>query len=151
MSIDITGSLSHLTRITFNTLIMGWDSFFDANPLKLLETAFPASCHHLITLSLIKTLAVAFKGQLISKWFFGSSISSKKRTSKFDFATMKPQVDLFSFVFWRKLKTPKGHFEIIWPLVPWHLFFGDLSQSEKFSEIKTPLKPWKVWIHQLIW
>ena len=24
--------------------------------------------------------------------------------------------DLFSFVFWRKLKTPKRHFEIIWPL-----------------------------------
>ena len=30
---------------------------------------------------------------------------------------MKPQVDLFSFVFWRKLKTPKRHFEINWPLV----------------------------------
>ena len=37
------------------------------------------------------------KGQLISKWFFGSSISSKKRTNKFDFTTMIPQVDLFSF------------------------------------------------------
>ena len=31
---------------------------------------------------------------------------------------MKPQVDLFSFVFWRKLKTPKRHFEINWPLAP---------------------------------
>ena len=30
---------------------------------------------------------------------------------------MKLQVDLFSFVFWRKLKSPKRHFEIIWPLV----------------------------------
>ena len=29
---------------------------------------------------------------------------------------MKPQVDLFSFVFWRKLKTPKNHFKIIGPL-----------------------------------
>ena len=27
------------------------------------------------------------KGQLISKWFLGSSISSKKRTSEFDFTT----------------------------------------------------------------
>ena len=25
--------------------------------------------------------------------------------------------DLFLFVFWKKLKTPKRHFEIIWPLV----------------------------------
>ena len=29
---------------------------------------------------------------------------------------MKPQVDLFSFVFWKKLKTPKRHFKINWPL-----------------------------------
>ena len=29
---------------------------------------------------------------------------------------MIPQFDLFSFVFWRKLKTPKRHFEINWPL-----------------------------------
>ena len=29
---------------------------------------------------------------------------------------MKPQVDLFLFVFWRKLKTTKRHFEINWPL-----------------------------------
>ena len=29
---------------------------------------------------------------------------------------MKPQVDLFLSFFWRKLKTQKRHFEIIWPL-----------------------------------
>ena len=29
---------------------------------------------------------------------------------------MKPQVDLFSFVFWRKLKALKRHFEINRPL-----------------------------------
>ena len=29
---------------------------------------------------------------------------------------MIPQVDLFSFVVWKKLKTPKRHFEINWPL-----------------------------------
>ena len=39
-------------------------------------------------------------------------VSSKKRTNKFYFTTMKLQVDLFSFLFGRKLKTPKGHFEI---------------------------------------
>ena len=26
-------------------------------------------------------------------------------------------IDLFSFVFWKKVKTPKRHFEINWPLV----------------------------------
>ena len=43
-------------------------------------------------------------------------ISSKKRTNEFYSTTMKPQVNLFLFVFWRKLKTPKRHLEINWPL-----------------------------------
>ena len=30
---------------------------------------------------------------------------------------MIPQVDMFSFIFWKKSKTPKNHFEINWPLV----------------------------------
>ena len=47
------------------------------------------------------------KGQLISKGLFGILDSSKKRTKKFDLATMIPQVDLFSFFFWKNLKTPK--------------------------------------------
>ena len=59
---------------------------------------------------------IMHKGQLISKCLFGIFNSPKKRTNKFDFTTMKPQVDLSSFVFWRKLKTPKRHFEIHWPL-----------------------------------
>ena len=37
---------------------------------------------------------------------------TKKRTNQFYFSTMKPQVDWFSFVFWRKLQTPKRLFEI---------------------------------------
>ena len=57
-----------------------------------------------------------FKGQLISKGVLMSSISSKKRTKEFDFTAMIPKIDLFSFVFWRKSKTPKNHFEIIGPL-----------------------------------
>ena len=40
----------------------------------------------------------------------------KKRTNEFYFTTMKPQVNLFSFILWRKLKTPKRHSEINWPL-----------------------------------
>ena len=47
---------------------------------------------------------------------FSSRRFLQKWTNKFYFTTMKPQVDLFSFVFWRKLKKPKRHFEIIWPL-----------------------------------
>ena len=53
-----------------------------------------------------------FKGHLISKWFFGVVDFLQKRTNEFDFTTMIPQVDLFSFAFWNRLKTPKRHFEI---------------------------------------
>ena len=35
------------------------------------------------------------KGQKKSKWFFQVDVSSKKRTNKFYFTAMKPQVDLF--------------------------------------------------------
>ena len=44
--------------------------------------------------------------------FFKPTFSPKKRTNEFYFTTMKPQVDLFSFVFWRKLKTPKRHLKL---------------------------------------
>jgi hypothetical protein len=37
------------------------------------------------------------KGQIISKGFLMSSISSKKQTKEFDFTNMIPQVDWFSF------------------------------------------------------
>ena len=50
--------------------------------------------------------------------FFRADVSSKKRMNEFDFnSTMVPQVDLLLFVFWRKLKRPRRHFEIIWPVV----------------------------------
>ena len=52
------------------------------------------------------------KGQLISKGLFGI-LNPKNERKKSDLSTMIPQVDLFSFIFWRKLKTPKRHFEII--------------------------------------
>ena len=61
------------------------------------------------------------KGQVISKGFLMSLISSKKRTKKFDFTSMIPQVDLFSFIFRKKFKTPKRHFEINWSLDPYLL------------------------------
>ena len=68
------------------------------------------------------------KGQLISKWFLGPSLSSKQRTNQLDFTTVKPLVDLFSFVFWRKLTTPKNLLEINWPLVILKIFLH-LQQS----------------------
>ena len=61
------------------------------------------SCPKIITVS---------KGQKKSKCFFQADISLKKQTNEFDFTTMIPQVNLFLFVFWRKLKTPRRHFEI---------------------------------------
>jgi hypothetical protein len=42
------------------------------------------------------------KGQIILEGFLVSSISSKNQTKEFDFTSMITQVDLFSFVFWRK-------------------------------------------------
>ena len=50
------------------------------------------------------------------------SISSKKWTNEFNFTTMVPQVNLFSFVFWTKSTTSKNHFKINWPL-KWRLIF----------------------------
>ena len=38
------------------------------------------------------------------------------KVRQIDFITMS-QVDLFSFVFWKKLKTWKRHFELHWPLL----------------------------------
>ena len=52
------------------------------------------------------------KGHIISEGLFGILKSPKKRTKEFNFTTMIPHVDLFLFVFWEKLKTPKRHFEI---------------------------------------
>ena len=54
------------------------------------------------------------KGQLISKCLIGIFNSPKKRMKKFDYNT---SIELFSFVFWKELKTPIRHFEINWPLV----------------------------------
>ena len=62
-------------------------------------------------------LGLLAKDQKKSKWFFQVDVSSKKQTNEFYFTTLKPQAYLLSFVFWRKLKTPKRHFEIIWPLL----------------------------------
>ena len=53
------------------------------------------------------------KGQTISKWFFKPTFLPKNEQTNSTLLL----VDLFSFVFWKKVKTPKRHFEINWPLV----------------------------------
>ena len=85
------------------------------------------------------------KGQKKSKWFFQAEVSSKKPTIEFYFTAMKPHVDMFSFIFWRKLKTPKRHFEINWPLVVenrvnWHHWTIKTVQSKEFWIAKSPSK-----------
>ena len=52
----------------------------------------------------------ASKGQLISKGVLISSIFSKKRMKEFDFTTMIPQIDLFSFVFLEEIEDTKKPF-----------------------------------------
>ena len=76
------------------------------------------------------TNSIYIKGQTNSKWFFQAKVSSKTRTNEFNFTTIKVQFDLFSFILWKKLKTPKRHFEINWPL-------GGVKMASK----RTPAKP----------
>ena len=47
------------------------------------------------------------KGQLISKCLFGIFNSPKKWTKKFNLSTILPQVELFSFVFWKNWRHQK--------------------------------------------
>ena len=53
-----------------------------------------------IDIHIVLHIVYSTKGQLISKCLFGVFNSPKKRTKKFDFTTMVPQVELFSFILW---------------------------------------------------
>ena len=55
-----------------------------------------------------------------------------KNEHTFDFTTMIPQVDMFLFIFRKKLKTPKRHFKINWPSLHTHNQIHLLAQ--KFSK-----------------
>ena len=55
--------------------------------------------------------------------------------------------DMFSFVFRKKLKTPKRHFEIIWPLLQGNLVWRALSYA--YWVINDDWQPWTV--SQDIW
>ena len=81
------------------------------------------------------------KCQNMSKWSSQAKVSSKKQTNEFYFTTMKAQVDLFSFVFWRKLMTPKRHFEIKWPLVCifWRIIYRGYGKLNLWNILANPI------------
>ena len=74
-----------------------------------------------------------------------------QKTSGFYFTVMKPQVDLFLFVFWRKLKITKIHFEINWPLC---IMFSSQWGKKKLNEysriLGTQHCPKRHWTHSFI-
>ena len=73
--------------------------------------------------------AFVHKGQLISKANCQAMNSSKNEHMNSFFLLC----NVFLFVFWKKLKTPKRHFEIIWPLV---LNFSYMRLRKKTSSFK---------------
>ena len=101
LSLEVSSSLSrHKYHSVYSQCFLSW--FFETT--KNTKLSLFDVCGVLPT--------KVFKGQLISKCLLGIFNSSKKRTNEFYFTTIKPQIDLFSFLFWRKLKAPKRHFEI---------------------------------------
>ena len=85
------------------------------------------------------------KGQKKSKWFFQAEVSSKKPTIEFYFTTMKPYVDLFSFIFfggdWRR---QKRHFKINWPLAKGWNLPTDLWWEKKCNHFQYDSTPWRL-------
>ena len=74
---------------------------------------------------------VTIKGQLISKSFLRSSISSKKRTK-----TRRSVVKTNSFIrFLEEIDDTKNHFEITWPLVRIDFFHYETTKSKKQTAI----------------
>ena len=95
------------------------DSFLDAKvAAKIEKTIQLVSCTDYQNQILHTLLGATNKSILLKirsvEMIFSSQCFLQKRTYEFYFTTMKPQVDLFSFVFWRKLKIPKRHYEINW-------------------------------------
>ena len=68
--------------------------------------------------------------------------SSKKRTKKVDLTTLIPQMELFSFVFWKNLKTTKGHFEINWPLLFLYIFRFPFFQISGYANRDSVRESW---------
>ena len=84
------------------------------------------------------------KGHLISKSVFGIFNFSKKRPKKINLSTMLPQVEFFSFVFWKNwrhqkilLKLPDLKF-MDGPLLKWLCYFLliMISINEKYGLLR---------------
>ena len=60
----------------------------------------------------IQESSIESKGQIISKVLFGIINSPKKTNKKNRLNYYDTSVDMFSFVFWEKLKPSKRHFGI---------------------------------------
>ena len=69
------------------------------------------------------------KGQTKSKWFFQADLSSKNERMN----SILLLWDLFLFIFWRKLKAPKRHFEIKWPLSCYFLLYWKRKCIKKYK------------------
>ena len=76
------------------------------------------------------------KGQLISKWFFGVIDFLQRTNKRIRLFTMTPQVDLFSFVFWRKLATPKTILKLT-----------NLQQKVKLPTLMTLATRWGIFLY----
>ena len=90
-----------------------------------------------ITLHLSLKLRVLKVRQIRNDFFKLTFLSKNERTN----STLL-LVDLFSFVFWKKVKTPKRHFAINWPLHGTNLgrvIFTDMMTDE-----------WRYWIVLLV-
>ena len=70
--------------------------------------------------NLVPFFYVSFKGQLISKCLSCIFNSPKKQMKKFNFTTMVPQIELFSFVFWENWRHQKDISKLTDLL--WHLW-----------------------------
>ena len=78
------------------------------------------------------------KGETNSKWFFKPTFLPKNKQTNSTLLL----VDLFMFVFGKKMKTPKRHFEINWPLAHPSLgqkfsFLSSFSSFPKRSSYKS--------------
>ena len=96
-----------------NVMAIGLCTIFDSTYFALL-TIIMCCCQFFYYFFFV--LFTFTKDQTKSKRFFHIDVSSKKQTNDFYFTTLKSHVDVFFFLFWRKLKTPKRHFEINCPL-----------------------------------
>ena len=85
--------------------------FVHGAKLKTPENFLPLPKNHLIYHRYFKI----YRSKKV-EMIFSNRCFFQKSNKQIHFTAMKLQVNMFLSIFWRKLKTPKRHFEIIWPL-----------------------------------